>query len=367
MIGRIPQAKQPIIRQTTSDKGETTMKKRIRSAAACLMLLLLIAALLSGCASKPTEDGGVFIRIDRDDPEAWKGELANVRFLPEEGMSGSAQFSEDQFHTLAAQLKERSDNVWIVDCRLESHGLINGIAVSWCDADNAANLGMTAEEVTAAEEALSALAGTTVTAYTTENDQPKDGIKLTVEKWETESALVEGEGLDYLRLACPDHCWPPAQVIDTFIGFAGNLEEDAWLHFHCQAGSGRTGAFMTIYEMMHKPDVPVEEILRHQADTGSGNLVDRAKPEKSPEQKERCVLARAVYLYIQENRETGYALKWSDWLQAHSETVTMKAGERLEGEGFSSDPLVVTDSLEAAATGRATVLAGDVVYFITVE
>ena len=70
--------------------------------------------------------------IDRDDPDAWKNELANVRFLPEEGMSGSAQFSEAQFRDLAKQLRERSANVWIVDCRLESHGLINGIAVSWC-------------------------------------------------------------------------------------------------------------------------------------------------------------------------------------------------------------------------------------------
>ena len=38
----------------------------------------------------------VFIRIDRDDPEAWKNDLANVRFLTEERMSGSAQFSVEQ-------------------------------------------------------------------------------------------------------------------------------------------------------------------------------------------------------------------------------------------------------------------------------
>ena len=327
--------------------------------------LLLAALLLLLCACAATD--GVFIRIDRDDPEAWKGELANVRYLTEEGMSGSAQFSEAQFHDLAVQLKEAADNVWIVDCRLESHGLINGIAVSWCDADNGANRGKTAEEIEAEEAALSRLIGTSITAYTTEDDQPKDRIMLSVETWETERALVEGEGFRYLRLACPDHCWPPAEVIDAFIGFAGSLDDDSWLHFHCQAGSGRTGAFMTIYEMMQKPGVPVEEILQHQAETGSGNLVDRAKPEKSPAQKERCVLARAVYLYIQENRESGYAVKWSDWLEAHSRTVSMTVGEALDGEGFSSDPLVVSDSLEAAAMGQATVLVGDTVYFITVE
>ena len=326
---------------------------------------LALAVLLLPLHLYAAEDS-VFIRIDRDDPDAWKKELANVRFLEEEGMSGSAQFSETQFGDLAAELKEESEDVWIVDCRLESHGLINGIAVSWCGEDNGANLGKTAEEVEAEEEALSSLIGTTVTAYTAENDRAKNGLELTVEKWETERALTESEGMHYLRLACPDHCWPPSEVIDSFIDFATDLEEGAWLHFHCQAGSGRTGAFMTIYEMMQKPDAAVEEILQHQAETGSGNLVDRAAPEKSHEQKERCVLARALYLYICENRGSGYAEKWSSWLEAHSHTVEMKVGESLDGEGFSSDPLVVTDSLEAAAAGQATVLAGEDIYFITV-
>ncbi len=330
------------------------------------ILALVLSVLLFPLNSFAAEND-VFIRIDRDDPDAWKNELANVRFLPEEGMSGSAQFSEAQFRDLAKQLRERSANVWIVDCRLESHGLINGIAVSWCGPENGANLGKTAEEVEADETALSAVVGTTVTAYTSKNDFPIDGYEYPVETWQTERALTEAEGFHYLRLACPDHCWPTAEVIDAFIAFAGGVEESAWLHFHCQAGSGRTGAFMTIYEMMQKPDVPVEEILQHQAETGSGNLVDRSAPEKSYAQKERCVLARAVYQYICVNRESGYAVKWSDWLSAHSRTVTMQIGESLGGEGFSSDPLVVSDSLEALSPGQATVLVDDTVYFITVQ
>ncbi len=310
----------------------------------------------------------VFIRIDRDDPEAWANELDNVRFLTEEGMSGSAQFSADQFHILAGQLRERTQNVWIIDCRMESHGLVNGIAVSWCGENNGANYGRTVEEIEAEEQELSRLIGTAVTAYTAENDLPVEGMNLTVETWETERALAEGEGFHYLRLACPDHCWPPADVIDAFIAFASDLEGDPWLHFHCQAGSGRTGAFMTIYEMMRKPNVPVEEILTHQAETGSGNLLDRAKPEKSHAQKERCVMARAVYRYIQENRETGYAFKWSDWLAAHSQTVAMNVGDSLDGEGFSSDPLVVSDSLEAVGQGTATLLTEDgMVLFLSVD
>lgn len=223
---------------------------------------MILAVLLLPVLSHASADS-VFIRIDRDDPNAWKEELANVRFLQEEGMSGSAQFSETQFHDLAEKLREQSEDVWIVDCRLESHGLINGIAVSWCGVDNGANLGKTVEAVEAEEKALSCLTGTTITAYTAENDRPSEGMEISVKKWETERALAESEDMNYLRLACPDHGWPLADVIDSFIEFAGNLEGDAWLHFHCQAGSGRTGAFMTIYEMMQKAGTPVEEILQH--------------------------------------------------------------------------------------------------------
>lgn len=333
------------------------MKKRL---AAWILSLALIVLAVPACSE-------VFIRIDRDDPEAWRNEPANVRFLAEERMSGSAQFSSGQFHTLAVQLREQADDIWIVDCRLETHGLINGIAVSWCGEDNSANLGRAVEEIEAEEAGLAALAGTTVPVYTTENDQPVDRYDFPVETWETERELAAGEGFGYLRLACPDHCWPPADVIDAFISFVGNLEDGAWLHFHCQAGSGRTGAFMTILEMMRNPSASLEDILRHQAETGSGNLLDRAKPEKSPAQKKRCVLARAMFRYIQENRLSGYALKWSDWLEAHSRAVTMKTGDRCEGECFSSDPLVVSDSLEAVSPGIATVLTKDEVLYITVE
>ena len=72
-----------------------------------IVVLLLSFLLLAACPGKAEDD--VFIRIDRDDPNAWKEELANVRFLQEEGMSGSAQFSEKQFRDLAVQLSPKAD------------------------------------------------------------------------------------------------------------------------------------------------------------------------------------------------------------------------------------------------------------------
>ena len=96
---------------------------------AVLLVLVIVLFPLWSCLA----DDGVFLRVDRDDPDAWRQELANVRFLTDEHMSGSAQFSVDQFRALVPELRKQAENLWIVDCRLETHGFINGIAVSWCN------------------------------------------------------------------------------------------------------------------------------------------------------------------------------------------------------------------------------------------
>jgi len=143
--------RQPAIREEDErgKKGVCTVKR--------MAILLLSVLLLTACSGKEKEN--VFIRIDRDDPNAWREELANVRFLKEERMSGSAQFSETQFLDLAERLKDQAEEVWIVDCRLESHGLMNGMAVSWCGEENGANIGKTVEEVEAEEASFSSLTG----------------------------------------------------------------------------------------------------------------------------------------------------------------------------------------------------------------
>ena len=306
-----------------------------------ITVLLLFAMLLSYMLPAAfAEKDEPFYRIDRDDPEAWTKELANVRLLTEgrytlkplserygidssftpslAGMdalniSGSVQYSEQQFRDLAAVLRECAggDPIYVVDLRLESHALVNGISISRYAQWNSANKGMTLEEVEADElERFGSMPGTTLTAYSGRGNKT---LTLDVENWMTEKELAESEGIGYLRICAQDMVWPDAELIDSFIDFVKGLDMNhVWLHFHCLAGYGRTGIFMCLYDMMKNPDVPLEDIVARQAMTGSEYLL-RTYMRPTPG-SDKPTMIRFLYQYIQENRESNYEVKWSDWL-----------------------------------------------------
>ena len=321
------------------------MKKHLR-----LMAILLSALFLFSCA-KPEKAGGFepFYRFDVDSPTAWKEPLKNVRFITEgaysltpisedklekyglapdtvpdeKGMdtlniSGSAEFSEDQFRELAAQLRELvpGKELYVIDCRIEGHALLNGISVSWYGDHNWANKGMSLEEAEKDErERFGSLVGRKITAYSVSENAPDKSAEISVDRWMTEKELVESEGIHYLRLPCQDHSWPYEEAIDTFIDFVQSMDtEQSWLHFHCQAGKSRTGIFMAIYDMMKNPDVAFEDIMLRHAMTGSSYFpyVDE-NSDIADVYVLRAERIRQVYDYIQE-MNGNYSVSWSEWI-----------------------------------------------------
>ena len=69
-----------------------------------------------------------------------------------------------------------------------------------------------------------------------------------------QAALTEQQaaalfGLGYSRFASTDHTWPEPAEVDAFLQWQKNLPADAWLHFHCQAGKGRTTAYMIMRDI----------------------------------------------------------------------------------------------------------------------
>ena len=320
------------------------------------MILILVLCMLFIPPAEAEAGFTPFFRFDLDSPAAWQEPLENVRFLTGEAyclqpisadkldkygldpdalpdikgldtlnISGSAEFSENQFRQLASKLRRLADGkeIYIFDCRIEEHALVNGISVSWYGDHNWANHGMTLAEAEADEYArFSALPGTVIPVYTVSDNAPDKSAEIAVSSWMTEKELVESEGFHYVRLACPDHSWPYEEAINQFIGFVRTLDKDrVWLHFHCQAGKSRTGIFMAIYDMMKNPEVSFEDIMLRHAMTGSSYF-----PYADPDSEIADVYAlrarriRQVYDYLHE-KDVSRMIPWSEWI-AEKETAT---------------------------------------------
>ena len=173
---------------------------------------------------------------------------------------------------------------------------------------------MTLEEIEADEvERFGDMIGTTISAYAREDDTAINETQIKVESVMTEKELVESEGFEYLRLPIQDHTWPTPDELNVFIDFARNAD-NAWLHFHCQAGNGRTGILMMVYDMMKNPDVAFEDIMLRHAMTGS-NYLPYADPKSDIADVYilRAKRIRQVYDYIQE-MNGNYTIPWSEWV-----------------------------------------------------
>lgn len=251
-----------------------------------------------------------------------KNYIVNLEGLDDMNASASAQFSVNQFRDLANTLREVANGkkIVIIDLREESHCFINGISISVYGLHNWGNLGKTLEEVEEAEaHDFANLIGKTIIAYGRDDEVKLDDIlELKVETVISEKELVESEGFEYLRFDCTDHVWPEAEEIDEFINFVKSIDtKNTWLHFHCQGGTGRTGAFMMIYDKMLNSHVSDKDILYRQAMTGSNYplYLGDGDSYKDPLYAEKAEMAPLIFKYIEENHESNYEISWSQWLK----------------------------------------------------
>lgn len=205
-------------------------------------------------------------------------------------------------------------SLWIIDLRQESHGFLNGVAVSWHTEKNAANRGLQAAEVERLErQQLAAVLHTKVIATPMGNADRKAiaaPFAATVSDWTTERHLAHTLGYGYQRFAATDMSWPEPQAIDDFVAFYRSLpRKHGWLFFHCQAGQGRTTTFMTLYELLEIPGISAAEAAAHQKALGGADLVQAGYLPQ----------LEKFAAYAQENRDSDFATSWSTWLQKQNE------------------------------------------------
>jgi hypothetical protein len=183
---------------------------------------------------------------------------------------GSGQFSLKQLEKVRHYFK---GPLYVVDLREETHGFINGAAVSWFGHGNRANVGKDLWAIMHGEEGLLSrlkhfndvvihvikekLAGGLIRKTLAYNEP--------ISAMTSEAKLVQSMGGVYKRFPVTDRVAPSMEVMHQFIAYMKSLPQDAILYIHCRAGSGRTTTFMALVDIwLNGQDLSFEEIMNRQ-------------------------------------------------------------------------------------------------------
>ena len=291
-----------------------------------ISLLLLTAASVSEAKWRLDEDPELAeprnFRMASDDwhvapeyePPTREG-LDNLR------ISGSAQCTAAGFASLYATLAAAAPGapIYDVDLRQESHGFADGLPVSWHKDGNLANEGKTPEKVALdEEERLAGLAGETTTfGPKGKTDKGRfEAVTFTPENVQTEKEVVEALGFRYVRFYVTDRTQPDTETIEAFLDFVDSLPRDAWLHFHCRAGRGRTTTFMAMYDMIRNPEIPAETIIERQHLIGGADLTAMKDEEwKNERIVQRLETLKLFSEYVRARHAGETTLRWGEWIE----------------------------------------------------
>lgn len=292
-----------------------------------LMFFILFIATVSAFAEWRIDASGEGLPFNfRTMKDAWHNEVVGNEPSREKmaylRISASAQPAEKEFLPLAERLRQlaKSGAIYIVDLRQETHGFADGYGVYFHEKKNLGNFGMKTPEVLAAEnnEINLLLSRETEFIHSGKNGTAKgETVTLTPKSVKTEAAVAKSVGLRYARFACPDQMWPDNSTIDEFLHFVRALPKHSWLHFHCQAGHGRTTTFVVISEILANPKLPLETIAKRQHLLGGSDLLADVEGDtkKARDKRHRAEMIRKFYKYANALDDGKTSLSWSEWVK----------------------------------------------------
>jgi hypothetical protein len=259
-----------------------------------------------------------------DDPlKVNDGKTPSTTGLIDLHASGSGEFTADNLKLLLARMR---GPVTVFDLRQETHIFVNGLPVSWFAMRDWANVGRSQGEIEKDEAAwvqslgpgseIAVRPGHLVKHGNADSAVPQQVI---VKEASIERDLVSSSGSSYVRVAVTDHTRPLDEAVDRFIVAVRALPENAWAHFHCEAGLGRTTTFMVLYDMLRNATrVSLEDIVCRQKLLGYDYDVLRpAGPGdwKAPYMDDRIAFVRVFYDYARAN-PNGRPQLWSEWVRS---------------------------------------------------
>src|SRR5437899_4178437 len=259
-----------------------------------------------------------------DDPlRSNKGETPATTGLSDLRASGSGEFTPKGLKLLLARTR---GPVTVFDLRQETHIFVNDLPVSWYASRDWANVGRSQSDVEADETArvaslkpgskLDVRPGHPV-KHGNGNSVPPQ--QVTVERASIERDVVQRAGASYVRITVTDHTRPLDDEVDRFVLAVRALSENAWAHFHCEAGLGRTTTFMVLFDILRNANrVSLDDLVGRQKILSNGyDVLQPNEPGnwKAPYAAERAAFVRAFYEYARAN-PNGRPQLWSEWLKS---------------------------------------------------
>lgn len=227
--------------------------------------------------------------------------------------SGSGQFNKEQ---LIYAMRDIKQPIYIIDLRQESHGFINNaIPISWYGEHDWLNKGFNANKVKLTEEnLLKKLYQQQHAAFVTRNKKinatylkENKGLwgsaeDIPIKNISTEEMLVKSLGFNYQRIPITDHMAPTDTEVTDFLNFYQSLPPDAWLHFHCHGGAGRTTTFLVMTDILKNgQNTSLKNILSREQNLGGSNLlnINSSRPKWYVEAAhQRLVFLQKFYDYV---------------------------------------------------------------------
>jgi len=200
--------------------------------------------------------------------------------------SGSAQLSAAGFTALRARLAHvPAELLHVVDLRQESHGFLNGAAVSWYARSNWGSVGLSEDEALALEQLRLRLLAVAERVAVASIADVKRGVasaavEVRRERVESEAQVLALPPGRHIRLPVADHARPSDAVVDRFVRLVDALDAGAHVHFHCRGGKGRTVTFFVLFDLLRNAgQLSMVEILDRQQRLHAYDI--RHLPERS--------------------------------------------------------------------------------------